>query len=123
MVVIAGLLGMLLQFSMLNERRREMAILRSVGARPLHIMVLMITEAVIYGVVGTALGFNHFYGLLFALQPVIQTHWGIYIAIGTPGQFEAILAVLVIGFSGLLGAIPAWLACKRSLADGLTIKV
>ena len=37
-VVIVGLSGMLIALmTSLNERRREMAILRSVGARPVHV--------------------------------------------------------------------------------------
>ena len=48
MVVIAGLVGMLTTIlTSLNERRREMAILRSVGARPGHIFTLMMTESLI----------------------------------------------------------------------------
>ncbi len=124
MVVIAGLLGMLTTIlSSLHERRREMAILRSVGARPIHIMVLMMTEAMIYGVIGTLLGFVILYGLLFIAQPIIQTHWGIHIGISGPGSFEVILAALVVSCAGLLGMVPAWLAYRNSLDDGLTIKI
>ena len=107
----------------LNERRREMAILRSVGARPFHIMMLMITEAMIYAVIGTLFGFILLYGLLSIAQPIIQTHWGIHIAISTPGGFEAALAIGVIGCAALLGTVPAWLAYRNSLADGLTMKL
>ncbi|MCZ7080169.1 FtsX-like permease family protein, partial [Salmonella enterica] len=42
-VVLTGLIGMLTAIlTSLNERRREMAILRSVGARPWHIASLLI---------------------------------------------------------------------------------
>src|SRR6185437_8697377 len=55
-VVLAGLLGMLTSIlTSLNERRREMAILRSVGARPRHVFTLMVAEAgtlALLGVVG-----------------------------------------------------------------------
>ena len=45
-VVLAGLLGMLTAIlTSLNERRREMAILRSVGAQPRHVFTLLIAEA------------------------------------------------------------------------------
>ena len=46
MVVVTGLLGMLtVILSSLEARRREMAVLRSVGARPLHVFALFISEA------------------------------------------------------------------------------
>ncbi|WP_155163041.1 ABC transporter permease [Sansalvadorimonas verongulae] len=124
MVVVAGLLGMLTTIlTSLNERRREMAILRSVGARPWHIFVLMITESLIYGVVGTALGFAFTYGLLFAVQPVVQSYLGLHLAITLPGQFESLLAGLIVVGATVLGAIPAWRAYRNSLADGLTVRI
>ncbi|WP_257253611.1 MULTISPECIES: ABC transporter permease [unclassified Endozoicomonas] len=124
MVVLAGLMGMLTTIlSSLNERRREMAILRSAGARPIHIFTLMITESVIYAVAGTLLGFLILYGLLLAIQPVVQQVLGLHLAISAPGIFEWSLAGIIISCAIVLGMIPAWRAYKNSLADGLTIRV
>jgi putative ABC transport system permease protein len=56
-VVLAGLLGMLTAIlTSLNERRREMAILRSVGAQPRHVFTLLITEAGLLATGGVAAG-------------------------------------------------------------------
>ncbi|KEI72014.1 ABC transporter permease [Endozoicomonas elysicola] len=124
MVVIAGLVGMLTTIlTSLNERRREMAILRSVGARPGHIFTLMITESLIYAITGTLLGFVMMYGMLFAIQPVLQMQLGLHITIALPGLFELVLAVAIIVSATILGAVPAWRAYKNSLADGLTVRL
>ena len=46
LVVVVGLAGMLVALlTSLNERRREMAVLRSVGARPVHVFALILGEA------------------------------------------------------------------------------
>ena len=56
-VVLTGLIGMLTAIlTSLNERRREMAILRSVGARPWHIASLLIVEAFALALAGVVLG-------------------------------------------------------------------
>ncbi|MGY0216595.1 ABC transporter permease [Endozoicomonadaceae bacterium StTr2] len=124
LVVIAGLLGMLTMIlSSLGERRREMAVLRAVGARPRHIFTLMVTESVLYATGGVMLGFTLLYGLLFALQPIFQLQLGLHLAITPPGEFEWILAALVVTSAALLGSIPAWRAYKNSLADGLTVRL
>ncbi len=124
MVIIAGLIGMLTTvLTSLNERRREMAILRSVGARPGHIFLLMITESIIYGAAGTLLGFSLVYGLQAVLHPVLESQLGLHLSLAWPGAFEWVLATLVLISSTILGAIPAWRAYKTSLADGLTIKL
>ena len=124
MVVFAGLIGMLTTIlTSLNERRREMAILRSVGARPGHIFVLMITESLLYAIAGTLLGFALQYGLLFALQPLLQKHFGLYLAISAPGAFEGFIAGGIVVSAFILGMIPAWRAYRNSLADGLTVRL
>ena len=55
MVVVTGLLGMLtVILSSLEARRREMAVLRSVGARPLHVFALFMSEAGMLALLGAA---------------------------------------------------------------------
>ncbi len=56
-VVLTGLIGMLTAIlTSLNERRREMAILRSVGARPWHIAGLLVLEALTLALAGRGAG-------------------------------------------------------------------
>ena len=56
-VVVAGLLGMLSSLlTSLQERRREMAILRAMGARPRHVFGLLISEASALTFLGITLG-------------------------------------------------------------------
>ena len=53
MVVVTALLGMItMVLATLNERRREMAILRSVGARPRTVLGLLVAEAGLLGLLG-----------------------------------------------------------------------
>src|SRR5208337_202258 len=68
MVVVTALLGMMTMIlTTLNERRREMAILRSVGATPLTILTLLATEAGVLTILGVALGTLMLYGALILL--------------------------------------------------------
>ncbi|MDZ7751909.1 MAG: ABC transporter permease [Gammaproteobacteria bacterium] len=123
-VVVVGLAGMLTALlASLNERRREMAILRSVGARPIHVFTLIMGEAGVLTGGGIALGLGLLYGLLLAARTVMEDRLGIHIAVAAPAGNELILlgAVAVAGFS--VGAIPAYRAYRLSLADGLSIRV
>ena len=64
-VVVVGLFGMLaVLLTGLNERRRELAILRSVGARPGHLFGLILGEALCLTGIGIALGLGLLYLLL-----------------------------------------------------------
>jgi putative ABC transport system permease protein len=123
-VVFAGLLGMLTAILVsLNERRREMAILRSVGARPRHVFSLLVTEAGLLASAGVALGLALTYALLAAGQPVLASRYGIFVPLtGLTGTDAAILAGIVAA-ALLMGLWPAWRAYRNTLADGLTIRI
>lgn len=123
-VVLAGLLGMSSAIlSTLNERRREMAILRSVGARPAHVFRLLVLEAGLLALVGALLGLALGYGTLALAAPLLEQRLGVLFEIGTPGLIDAIIVAGVTLAALLMGAIPAWRAYRNSLADGLTIRL
>ena len=107
----------------LNERRREMAILRSVGARPGHIFALIMGEAVALTLAGILLGLGLLYGLLSIARPIIEARYGIYIELGglTPHELLLLGIVLLAGF--VVGMLPSYRAYKLSLADGLSIRI
>lgn len=123
-VVGVGLLGMLTAIlSGLNERRREMAILRAVGARPWQVSSLLISEALLLVVLGAALGVVLLYAALWLGRPLIEAQWGLYLAITPLALREWVLLAIITGAGALAGAIPAWRAYRYSLADGLTVRI
>ena len=123
-VVIAGLLGMLSSLlTSLQERRREMAILRAMGARPRHIFILLISEASSLTFAGILTGVAILYGLLALLQPIIQQMYGISITLSAISSYEWMLLGLVQLAGISIGFIPAWTAYRQSLADGMTIRI
>lgn len=123
-VVLGGLLGMLTAIlTSLNERRREMAILRSVGARPWHIFSLLVSEAGLLALAGVLLGFATLYLLLALGAPLIEERFGIFVALKPPGRWDLTIAGTVVGAALLMGVLPAWRAYRNALSDGLTIRV
>ena len=123
-VVVVGLFGMLTALlTGLNERRREMAILRSVGARPGHVFALIMGEAGFLTLLGVAIGLALLYVLLLLGQPVIESRFGIFIAIGGLSRYEGMLLGAVIFAGFLAGSIPSSRAYRLSLADGLSLRV
>ena len=123
-VVLVGLAGMMtMVLASLAERRREMAILRSVGARPWQLLVLLTAEATLLTALGAVLGAALVQGLVAGFAPLIEALAGVRLSAGWPAQRELLMLGAVV-FGGLLsGLVPALLAYRRSLADGLTIRV
>jgi putative ABC transport system permease protein len=122
-VVLVGLVGMLTALlTGLNERRREMAILRSVGARPVHIFSLIIGEAVLLTSLGIVLGIVLLFGLLMLAKPVLLARFGVNLGLTAFSLYELGL-MGAVWFAGLLvGIIPGWRIYYYSLTDGLTVR-
>jgi putative ABC transport system permease protein len=123
MVVATALLGMITMIlTTLNERRREMAILRSVGARPRTILGLLMAEAAVLTVIGVAFGIILLYAALLVLQPYVDTTYGLHLPIDAPksGEWATLGFIVVVGC--IAGLLPALRAYRLSLADGMTVR-
>ena len=123
-VVLTGLIGMLTAIlTSLNERRREMAILRSVGARPWHIASLLLLEAFSLAAAGVLLGVSLLYLGIALAQNAVQANYGLFLPLALPSSYEWTLLGAILAAALLMGAIPAWRAYRQSLADGLSIRL
>jgi putative ABC transport system permease protein len=124
LVVVVGLAGMLVALlTSLSERRREMAVLRSVGARPMHIFALILGEAAFLTLLGIALGIAALYLGLLAGRPWLESRLGLFIVVGWPSAYEFALVIVVAAAGVLIGLIPAYRIYRYSLADGMTIRI
>jgi len=123
MVVFTAILGMIISIlASLNERRREMAILRAIGAKPIQVFTLFTAEATTIAFLGVVIGFFGLYSILFLIQPFVESLTGLYINITLPERNEIILMVTIVAASILAGIIPALRAYRTSLSDGLMIR-
>jgi putative ABC transport system permease protein len=123
-VVSVGLLGMLVSlYSSLSARRREMAILRAIGAGPRKIVSLLVLESGIMSVVGSIAGVAMVYLLLLVGQPLIEGNFGLYIPIRPLGRIELMYIGMVCAAGFLVGFVPAFKAYRNTLADGLSVRL
>jgi putative ABC transport system permease protein len=107
----------------LNERRREMAILRSVGARPWHIATLLVLEAFALALSGVIAGVALLYVCIAAAQGYVQANYGLFLPLSWPSEYEWTLLGGILIAALLMGSVPAWRAYRQSLADGLSIRL
>lgn len=123
-VLLAGLLGMLAALlTSLGERRREMAILRSVGARPTQVFGLLVSEATTLAALGAAMGLALLQAGYAVLRPWLESRYGVVLPLGAPSPVEWLLLAGVVLAGTLIGLVPAWRAYRLSLADGLVVRV
>jgi len=121
MVVAVGLAGLVaVVLAGLNERRRELAVLRSVGARPRDVFALLMIEAAGLTFLGTAIGVAALALVTAALGPLAAARYGIIIEPRLLDANELALVAAVIGVGVLASLLPGYRAYQLSLADGLT---
>jgi putative ABC transport system permease protein len=121
LTAISGMVAALL--TNLAGRRREMAILRAAGARPAHILALVLAEALLLTAAGVVLGYAMLHLAAALLSPVLEAHLGLHINLHTPVAREAGW-LLGLWLAALVSAVPpAWLAYRHSITDGLSMRL
>ena len=122
-VAVAGLIGLVVMLSAtLEARRREFAILRSVGATPGRIFGLIVMEAGLLLGAGVVLGYALLTLAVLLADPILAGRFGLRMGAGLPTGNEVFLIGLVF-FSGLLASIlPATRVYRMTLADGLSVR-
>lgn len=122
-VLLVGAMSILISlYTSINERRREMAILRSLGASSRHVFFLLIYESSFLVFMGCALGVLSMYGLLYFVRPWLESNFSVYLPIEALSKSEWIYLAIIFLLGTLAGLIPAIKAYLNSLQDGLTIK-
>lgn len=121
LVVIIGLAGLIaVMLASLNERRRELAILRALGAGPRDMFLMLTAEGLLVTTVGALVGVLLLSALTPPLATLMQSQFGISMQLRMLSTAELALfgAVILAGFFASL--VPGWRAWRLSLADGLT---
>jgi len=122
--IIISALGIFLSLTILvTERRREISILRAVGASRGQIEALVLWEAGIIGLLGSFLGIVAGLALAWILSFVINvSFFGWTISWATPWRFLFGLPVAVIAAALVAGYWPARQAAHLDIADGVKME-
>ena len=123
-VIAVGLVGVLTAtLAALNARRREMSILRAVGASGRAVLWLLVSEAALLAALGAALGVVMLYTTLGVAGPALEARFGIAPARRLPGVFDFVTVAGVTAITALLCVFPATRAMRRSVSDGLSARL
>jgi putative ABC transport system permease protein len=121
LVSLAGLVSVVM--AGLNERRRELAVLRAVGASLRHVLALLALEGAIVTLLGVALGLVAAALGIALLSPWLQAQFGLTLSLAEPtlNEWALLAGLLVAGW--LASLLPGVRAYRLSLADGLSPRI
>jgi putative ABC transport system permease protein len=107
-------------YNSMNERRREIAILRALGARRRIIFSAILLEAAAISSLGMVVGFLVYLGIMTGAARIIRAQTGIVL---DPTQFNAVMLwapAALIGLGALAGIVPAMKAYRTDVATHLS---
>lgn len=121
LVSLAGLVAVIM--AGLNERRRELAILRAVGAGPRQVLLLLAAEGALLTLSGVLLGALASMLAVATLGGWFQANFGVGLRLQAPTATEALLLAGILGSGILASLLPGYRAYRLSLVDGLSPRV
>jgi putative ABC transport system permease protein len=124
LVMLVGLFSMLIAvMTSLNERRREMAILRALGAGLKQVSGLILFESML--LTSAAVCFACAIKLLLEslFGPWAQSRFGLYLQDPIFSNGELLFILIMFAGSFVISLYPAYRAMRSALKDGLNVKV
>ncbi len=106
-------------YNSMSDRRKEIAIMRALGAQRRTVFSIILAESILLCFGGGILGILMGHGLVFAAAPIVQQQTGLLI---NPFAFEGIEFVLLpalIGLASLIGIVPGLAAYRTDVARAL----
>ena len=106
-------------YNTMNERRREIAIMRSLGARRLQILTIITGEAATLSFVGSVLGLLACHAATFFLRDTVEDMTGVFLDWAQFAWWEIWLVLGVTAIGALAGLLPAVKGSMTQVADNL----
>jgi putative ABC transport system permease protein len=121
-LVVAVAAGSLLAslYNTMNERRREFAVLRALGARRSTVFGAIVLEAGTIAALGAAFGYAVYFGILLASARIVQAQTGVTLDLLLVHPALQWTPVAMVAVGALAGLLPALKAYATDVASHLT---
>ena len=120
LIVICALIGLAtMLLATMRERYQEIAVLRTIGAGPFTLLLLIQIEAMLLTILSAALSLGLVAGLMSVLKPWLSSTYGLFLTSPLFGQSSVIIILLILGCTYLVSLFPAVAAYRRGLHAGL----
>ncbi|MGC2683002.1 MAG: ABC transporter permease [Candidatus Nitrosopolaris sp.] len=101
-------------YTSVNERKKEIGTMKAIGAKPMFILTMFLSDAVFIGFIGASLGIAFGIGLAYLLSAIGASGGGVYIApIFLPNELVQVW-LMSLTVTLLAGLFPAWKASRLS---------
>lgn len=108
-------------YNSMNERRRDIAVMRALGARREMVLAIILLESLLLAVLGGALGWLIGHGVGFLASPLVEERTGIQVGfLSATTRMEWMLVPGLVVLATLAGIVPALVAYRTNVSKNLT---
>ncbi|MEL7267066.1 MAG: ABC transporter permease, partial [Planctomycetota bacterium] len=107
-------------YNSMNERRRDIAIMRALGARRDTVTAIILIESVIIAIIGGVAGWFLAHVGIWLAGGIIEQNTGVQVSLLTISRLELWAGVLVLGLAVLAGSVPAAMAYRTDVTKNLS---
>lgn len=119
-IVVSGVSIFVSIYNSMSDRKREIAIMRALGAGRTTVFSIILSESVLLCLGGGILGIILGHGLVFIASPIIEARSGLLINPFAFSSIELILLPILVVLASLVGFIPAMTAYRTDVASTLS---
>lgn len=124
LVLMAALVGMITTLlASMKQRQREMAVLRAAGAHPWYLFVLVQLEVLLITLVSMLSAAALLFVSLVLLQDKLAADYGLFVGLNIIRLNTLYWAAGIVLLSAVLAMVPGVLAYRKTLSDGLTVRL
>lgn len=107
-------------YNSMNDRRRDIAVMRALGARRGSVTWVILFESLIIAIIGGAAGWLLAHAAIFAAGAFIEQQTGVQVGLFSVTQYEWLILPFVILLSLLAGIVPAMAAYRTDVGSNLS---
>ena len=119
-IIVSGIGIFVSIYNSMAARRREIAIMRALGAQRLTVFAIILAESIILCVGGGVFGLIFGHGLVFAAAPLVESYTGLIVNPRAFDPQELILFPALLVLAALVGILPGLTAYRTDVAESLS---
>jgi len=106
-------------YNSMNDRRRDIAVMRALGAKRDAVTMIILLESLLIAVIGGILGWVLAHAAIVIASPVIEANTGVRPTFFTVSTYELYVLPFVLLLAVLAGLLPAAIAYRTDVGRNL----
>lgn len=106
-------------YNSMNDRRRDIAVMRALGARREAVTTIILLESLLIALIGSVCGWVLAHAAILVASPYIENNTGVRAGFFTVSGYEFLVLPLVLLLATLAGLLPATVAYRTDVSRNL----